>query len=59
MARKNSMHKEFECANGITYRGRSVNWAKKLDRRIKAHINMCSKSNTGGKEYRQPGSIKK
>jgi len=58
--KRQKITKEYYCeGNGQTYRGRSVKAAKKLDRRIKDYEAYCQHSNTGGKEFVKPGSIKK
>ena len=58
--KRDKVHKSYYCeGNGETYRGKSVSGAKNLDRRIKDYENYCKSSNTGGKEFRKPGSIRK
>ena len=54
------VQKEYFCTgNGQTYRGRSVKAARKLDGRIRDYEHFCATSQTGGKEFRKPGSINK
>lgn len=57
--RKNPVHKVHNCLNGQTYYGKDVKLALRLDARIRAHEAYVAKSNTGGKEFVRPGSLRK
>jgi hypothetical protein len=57
--RKNPVKKVHNCLNGQVYYGKDVKPALKLDARIRAYEAYCQKSNTGGKDFKRPGSLRK
>lgn len=56
--KRNKVQKVYTNEAGFTFFGKGAKAARKLDGRIIDYNAMCQRSQTNGKEFKQPGSMK-